>query len=154
MSMNFRFDMGPMLSKLEAVRKARDEDLRYAMAQVAVQMMTWMNTGSPNEPLKPPIRFGTLRGSASAFVGSRLIGVAPNEGGEPTPATALSANANVITIVYNTEYAAKMHEWKGGWGKYTTQDGSAGAKWIERHIAADSPLAMQGIAEILKARAR
>lgn len=154
MSMTFHFDVGPMLAKLEAVKKAREEDLRYAMAQVAVQMMTWMNTGSPNEPLKPPIRFGTLRGSASAFVGSKLIGVAPSEGGEPTPATAYSANANIITIVYNTDYAAKMHEWKGGWGKYTTQDGSAGAKWIEKHIIADAPLAMQGIAEILKARSK
>jgi hypothetical protein len=154
MSMTFKFDAGPMLAKLEAVKKARDEDLRFAMAQVAVQMMTWMNTGSPAEPLKPPIRFGTLRGSASAFVGSRLIGVAPNEGGEPTPATAYSANANIITIVYNTAYAAKMHEWKGGWGPYTRQDGSAGAKWIERHIAADAPLAMEGIAELLRERAK
>jgi len=153
-NMGFKFNIDTMLSKLKEVEKARDEDLRFAMAQVAVQMLTWMNTGSPAEPLKPPIRFGTLRGSGSVFVGSTLIGIAPSEGGEPTPATAYSANANIITIVYNTSYAAKMHEWKGGWGKYTLQDGNAGAKWIERHIRADAPLAMQGIAQILKERAK
>jgi hypothetical protein len=149
MSMNFRFNTAPLLAKLNEVRAAREADVQIALAQVAVQMMTWMNTGSPNEPLKPPIRFGTLRGSASAFVGSKLIGVAPAEGEAPTPATSFTANGNTITVVYNTKYAAKMHEWKGGWGPYTTQDGSAGAKWIEKHIAADAPLAMQGIAEIL-----
>jgi len=154
MNLTFKFDVGPMLQQLAAVEATREADLRFALAQAAVQMMTWMNTGSPNEPLKPPIRFGTLRGSASVFVGSKLIGIAPSEGGEPTPATAYSANANIITVVYNTSYAAKMHEWKGGWGKYTRQDGSAGAKWIEKHIAADGPLAMQGIAEILKERAK
>lgn len=154
MSLTFKFDVGPMLAQLKAVETAREADLQFALAQVAIQMMTWMNTGSPNEPLKPPIRFGTLRGSASAFVGKKLIGVAPNEGGSPTPATALSAGDYIITVVYNTEYAAKMHEWKGGWGKYTRQDGSAGAKWIEKHIAADGPLAMAGIAEILKERAK
>ena len=154
MSLSFKFDTGPMLQQLAAVRTARDEDIRFALAQVAVQMLTWMNTGSPNEPLKPPIRFGTLRGSGSAFVGDKLIGVAPSEGGEPTPATSLSAPDYTITVVYNTDYAAKMHEWKGGWGPYTTQDGNAGAKWIEKHINADGPLAMAGFAEILRERAK
>lgn len=154
MSLTFKFDTGPMLQKLAAVKAARDADLRFALAQVAVQMLTWMNTGSPNEPLKPPIRFGTLRGSGSAFVGEKLVGIAPSEGGNPTPATSLSAADYTITVVYNTDYAAKMHEWKGGWGQYTKQDGSAGAKWIEKHLAADGPLAMAGLAEILRERAK
>ena len=153
MSLTFNFDIGPMLKQLEATKKAREADIQFALAQVAIQMLTWMNTGSPNEPLKPPIRFGTLRGSGSAFVGKKLIGVAPPEG-EATPATSYAGPEGTITIIYNTSYAAKMHEWQGGWGPYTTQDGSAGAKWIEKHLAADGPLAMEGIAEILKERAK
>lgn len=154
MSLTFKFDTGPMLAQLKTLQTSREADLRFALAQVAVQMLTWMNTGSPNEPLKPPIRFGTLRGSGSVFVGKKLIGIAPNEGGDPTPATSFQGPDWTITIVYNTSYAAKMHEWKGGWGPYTTQDGSAGAKWIEKHIDADGPLAMAGLAEILKERAK
>jgi hypothetical protein len=30
-----------------------------------------------------------------------------------------------------------MHEWKGGWGKFTLQDGDAGKKWAEDHLRAD-----------------
>lgn len=153
MSLTFTFDTGPMLKQLAAIKKAREADIQFALAQVAIQMLTWMNTGSPNEPLKPPIRFGTLRGSGSAFVGKKLIGTAPPEG-EATPATSYAGPEGTITIIYNTSYAAKMHEWKGGWGPYTEQDGNAGAKWIERHLAADGPLAMEGIAEILKERAK
>lgn len=154
MSLSFKFSVKPMMAQVAKLEQRRYEDIQFALAQVAIQMMTWMNTGSPAEPLKPPIRFGTLRGSASAFVGKKLIGTAPSEGGDPTPAMSYDAEDNVVTVVYNTDYAAKMHEWKGGWGPYTLQDGNAGAKWIEKHIMADSPLAMAGLAEILKERAK
>jgi|LSQX01.3.fsa_nt_gb hypothetical protein len=153
MSLSFTFDTAGMRTQLNKLKAKRVEDIQFALAQVAIQMLTWMNTGSPNEPLKPPIRFGTLRGSGSAFVGKKLIGVAPPEG-EATPATSYAGPEGTITIIYNTSYAAKMHEWQGGWGPYTTQDGSAGAKWIEKHLAADGLLAMEGIAEILKERAK
>lgn len=153
MSFSFTFDTAGMLTQLSKLKAKRVEDIEFALAQVAIQMLTWMNTGSPNEPLKPPIRFGTLRGSGSAFVGKKLIGVAPPEG-EATPATSYAGPEGTITIIYNTSYAAKMHEWQGGWGPYTTQDGNAGAHWIIRHLAADGPLAMQGFAQIMKERSK
>lgn len=156
MKVAFAMDFSPLLEKLQGARMLAEAKIELAKARVAMQMLTYMNVGSPAEPIKPPIRFGVLRGSGSVFVGNKLIGVGPApavKGGakeQPNPATSYAGKPDEITVVYNTSYAAKMHEWNGGWGPYTTQDGSAGAKWIEKHILADGPLLMRIFAEELK----
>ena len=80
-----------------------------------------------------------LRGSSSAFVGNELVFIyVPHQvAGETTPARSHSASALMITWVWNTDYAAKMHEWKGGWGEATERDTDAGNKWAEKHLLAD-----------------
>ncbi|GAG92747.1 unnamed protein product, partial [marine sediment metagenome] len=56
----------------------------------------------------------------------------------PTPATSHAAiTALIITWVWNTDYGVKMHEWTGGWGKFTIQAGNAGNKWLEKHLRRD-----------------
>ena len=51
-----------------------------------------------------------------------------------------------MTWCWNTDYATKMHEHKGGWGKFTIQDGDAGNKWLERHLRRDKNDLMKMIA--------
>ncbi len=125
-------------SRLLELNKISEKAFETAMARGAIQLLTWMNTGSAKEPKKPPIRKGILRGSGSTFVGSKFIGSTPTHGAKgTTPLKNYSGKPEVITVVYNTEYATRMHEWKGGWGEFTLQDGDAGNKWIESHLQHD-----------------
>lgn len=127
---------GSDMSGLRKLMKANPALFAAALEKPALQMLTWMNTGSPREAKTPPIKTGALRGSGSAFVGSKLIGTTPPATGA-TPAQSGSAPPATVHWVYNTEYAAKMHEWDGGWGDYTEQAKDAGNKWMEAHIRAD-----------------
>jgi hypothetical protein len=131
--------------KLGPLKKMiRQDPHNWKMAQKigAVQFLTWANTGQGKSSKKPPIRFGVLRGSSSAFVGNELVLIFPQtikQGASeaPTPAQTYAGALDVITFVWNTDYATKMHEWSGGWGPFTRQDGDAGAKWVEDHLKAD-----------------
>lgn len=113
-----------------------------ASTKVGLQLLNNCNNGSPNESTVPPILTGALRGSASVFVNDKLISVAPNIGGDPTPAKSISGNKGnddetFITIVYNTVYASKLHELDFNPGPGSEQAGNVGNKWIEKHIKAD-----------------
>jgi hypothetical protein len=131
------------LSGLKKLQRKSPKAFNKAMKIGAIQFLTWANTGQGGvSNKKPPIRFGVLRGSASAFVGGKLVQVYPQPikaGADesPTPARSHSAPEDQITWVWNTDYATKMHEWKGGWGKFTQQDMNAGNKWLEDHLKAD-----------------
>jgi len=139
------------LAPLKKMIKKDPDNWKKAAKIGAIQFLTWANTGSSKDPSKPPIRFGVLRGSSSAFVGNELVSVFQQDikpGGKerPTPNKQHTAPVSTITWGWNTAYAAKMHEWKGNWGPFTTQDGSAGAKWIEKHIASDKDTLFKVIA--------
>lgn len=146
---------------LEKLARQSPMIFQKAMEKGAVQFLNWASTGSKNESRKPPIRWGVLRGSASAFVNGKLLKVfpqtlRPGAPEKPTPAT--SAPAGPIGIpnalwVWNTDYATKMHEWKGRVGSFTQQDGDAGSKWLEKHLRADKDLLMQLIATFFKKEA-
>ena len=126
-----------------------------AMEKAAIQFLTWCNTGSIGSPKKPPIKWGILRGSSSAFVGTKLISVYPQEISPdsedeegPTPAKSISGvgiktNDTIATFVWNTDYATTMHEWRGGWGPATLRDYDAGNKWLEEHLKADKDALMK-----------
>lgn len=131
------------LSPLKKLQKKSPESFKKAMARGGIQFLTWANTGSASSSKKPPIRFGVLRGSSSAFIGNELImtypqNIKPEADEQPTPAkTNDYAKDLTLVFVWNTDYAAKMHEWKGTWGPFTEQDGDAGNKWLEEHLQAD-----------------
>jgi hypothetical protein len=113
---------------------------RKAMERGGIQFLNWANNGSANTSKKPPIRWGVLRGSSSAFMGQKLIATFKDvqvKEGTPTPADSYAGEDMVLTWGWNTDYAAKMHEWNGGWGPFTKQDGNAGRKWLEEHLDAD-----------------
>lgn len=134
------------LAPLKRLQKKSPAAFKKAMEKGAIQFLNWANNGSKNESRKPPIRWGVLRGSSSAFVGSKLVQIFSQQitpGGKerPTPATSHEATGLVIIWVWNTNYAKKMHEWgkkaKERWGKFTLQDTDAGRKWLEKHLIKD-----------------
>lgn len=134
------------LKPLKKLQKKSPVYFKEAAKIGAIQFLTWCNTGTGKSPKKPPIRFGVLRGSSSAFVGGQLVLIfkqSIKSGAEEsaTPATSYTAKDLVLTWVWNTDYAKKMHEWgkekNQGWGKFTLQDRNAGNKWLEDHIIQD-----------------
>lgn len=139
------------LKALNKLVKISEEHFNSAMEKGAIQFLTWCNTGSANASKKPPIRWGVLRGSSSAFVGSKLVliypqDITPGSGEEPSPLKQYKGKPTVATFVWNTDYAHRMHEWKGGWGPFTMQDGDAGNKWLEDHLRADKDALMKMVA--------
>lgn len=125
------------LRNLEKLARKNPELFKKAHGKALLQLMTWMNTGSPREARTPPIKTGVLRGSATAFSGGEVVGTGPMAPGATPAASAPKGDALIGYIVYNTEYAAKMHEWEGGWGEKTEQAIDAGRKWMELHLRAD-----------------
>jgi len=145
--------------KLERLQRKSPKLFFEAMAKAGIQFLNWCNNGSAKESRKPPIRWGVLRGSSSVFVGNELITSFPQVIGigateSVTPAVSHQAKPTVMTLVWNTDYAARMHEWKGGWGKFTLQDGDAGNKWLERHLRNDKDDLMKLIAMNFKKGAK
>ena len=121
-----------------------------AKSQAALQFLNWCNEGSPNEPTVPPIKTGNLRGSASVFVGAVLIMNTRQNYGVGTPVTNYDAPVNEMTLVYNTDYAARMHEDTWNPGEGSLQSGNVGNKWVERHMSADGAALLEMYALTLK----
>ena len=140
------------LAPLAKLQKQSPKHFKEAQKRGAIQFLNWANNGSAKSSKKPPIRWGVLRGSSSAFVGNSLVMKFPyvTKQGIATPAESYSGKDLIITWCWNTDYAAKMHEWTGGWGKFTLQDGNAGNKWIEEHLQADKEDLMKVIGEEFK----
>jgi len=139
----FKFrDLKMSLAPLRHLAKKSPKAFNKALKKAAIEFLRWNNTGSAGSSKKPPIRWGVLRGSSSAFVGNEMvamsdIGIKSGAEERPTPAQSHSAASTTMTWVWNTNYAAKMHEWPGGWGKFTMDDGNAGNKWLEEHLKTD-----------------
>ena len=135
-------DLNLSLAPLKHLATKSPKAFKEASKRGAIQFLTWANTGTGVSSKKPPIRWGVLRGSSSTFVGNELVKtfdivIKPGGTERPTPATQHQAAPTTITWVWNTDYAAKMHEWTGGWGKFTLQDGNSGDKWLEEHLRTD-----------------
>jgi hypothetical protein len=121
-----------------------------ACTKMALQLLTFCNVGSPNEPTVPPIKSGYLRGSGSVFVNSKFISATPSAaGGSPLKSFTVVPNPYLtrISIIYNTPYAARWHE-SSGWvpggkrpSRASTKNPSitrnVGNKWITKHLVAD-----------------
>lgn len=121
-----------------------------AAGAVALQLLNFCANGSPNEPTQPPIDSGYLRGSGSAFVNGKHITSTPTIDGQGEPlesfSTSIIDDEYAIDIIYNTEYAAKLHEttWTPGGVKPSKAAANnpgilqnVGNKWIEKHLLSD-----------------
>ena len=143
------------LSPLKRLQRKSPKKFERAMEKGVVAFINWANMGSGKCSRKPPIRWGVLRGSSSGFVGSKLVFtypqiISPGAPEAPTPARSYSGRPIVMTFVWNTEYATKMHEWQGGWGPVTRRDQDAGNQWLLMHLDKDRNDLMKVIAKEFK----
>lgn len=158
-SINGKIRLSHNFSALKKLQRESPTAFKKAQKKGAIQFLNWANNGSGNESRKPPIKWGVLRGSSSAFVGSTFVKTFPQivQSGAsevPTPATSYGGKDLVITWVWNTDYAAKMHETKYNPGPFTRQDGNAGPKWLERHLRRDKQDLMKLITKEFKKETR
>lgn len=123
--------------RLVVYNKEFKTEHKKAFMICAIQFITNISTGIE---ATPPVLSGNLRGSGSVFIGNEFVKDSQSIVGEKgTPATSNNINdESVITIMFNTPYAAKMHEWTGGWGERTKRAGNAGNKYIEKHLKKDA----------------
>lgn len=121
-----------------------------ARIMVGIQLINNIVNGSPTEPTVPPILTGRLRGSGSVFLGGKNVYETPKYHGEGTPNRSFSGKEGVVTIGFNTEYAARWHEETFEPGVRSQQSGDVGNKYVERHLRADGKELMQLYANILK----
>lgn len=127
-----------------------------ALKKGAIQMLDWSANGSSKVQAKPPIRWGVLRASGSAFVGNKLVGTTmgtnPPSQGSPTPNKTFNDKKRTISIGYNTAYANRQHEDKMQPGIFSQQAGNSnpGNQWLQKHLIGDGSLLMKMISEILE----
>lgn len=129
--------------------------------RMGLQLLNFVGNGSRNVTAVPPILDGILRGSGSVFVGGEFIGDTKDFTGNPmsTPNHSHSAPANVITIGYNTSYAAKQHEEHEGTynpdgglkdGPVSEKSGDVSGKFLEAHLLGDKEAIFAVYAETLR----
>ncbi len=126
---------------LDLMDRRVEVGVKRGIGKAALQLMD----DAINQAPRIPHDEGTLQGSASVFVGNKLTGVAPNAGGQPTPALTYNppngVDEFVGTVGFNTPYAAYQHEGVRADGthpvdpaNYTRQDGR-GPKYLETPMA-------------------
>jgi hypothetical protein len=133
---DFELDTSDMERRLLEFEKQSPKALREALEVAGLSFLDWANNGSTKESRKPPILQGFLRGSSSAFVGGKLIGVYEGEDNKDANRSHSDSPLNV-TWGWNADYATKMHEEEYNPGPISQQDGDAGNKWLEKHLLAD-----------------
>jgi hypothetical protein len=127
-----------------------NEEDKKARAKLGLQVLTWIVNGSPNSSRVPPVLTGMLRGSGSVFVGSKFVGATPKFKGEGEPNKSHSEVEGVITVGFNTPYAARWHEQQFTPGEVSAREGDVGYKYIEEHLKADAKAMTQFYANLMK----
>jgi len=143
------------------VGKSDDTEVAFFKARqaVALQLLNFTVNGSANEKVVPPIRWGILRGSGSAFVDGTLVGDTKSSNPDGTPNREYKCPKNGAAIGFNTAYAARMHEskWVPG-GVVPSKQAAAnpsmladvGNKFVEKHLKADREVLLGLFADIFK----
>jgi len=124
-----------------------------AKSAMGLQLINNVVNGSPGSSVTPPVLTGRLRASGSAFVGGRFVGDTSKlgvSGGQATPNRSYSEKNTVVTIGFNTEYAARWHERPFRPGPVSTQSGNVGTKYVEKHLKADGKEIFQLYADIVR----
>jgi hypothetical protein len=126
MSSNFHTDFSQFDKTFKPQEQALLEAAEVGVGQAMMQLIRDSVMVAPTVPHDE----GTLRGSGSAFVGTKLIYTTPSEGGQPTPAAEhdLEIPGNTIFGVagFNTPYAARLHEHP----EYRFQGEGTGGKYM------------------------
>jgi len=129
-------------------KKNKDQSTADFKARQAMglQLLTFVNNGSSQESVRPPIMTGMLRGSGSVFVDGVMVGDTKANYHNGTPNESYDGKAGDITIGFNTAYAARWHEnpfTPGGKvpSKISVKNpamlANVGMKYLEQHLKAD-----------------
>lgn len=150
------FKKAGVTGQLNKDQSTADFKARQAMG---LQLIHFVNNGSSQESVRPPIRTGVLRGSGSVFVDGVLVGDTKGNYKNGTPNESYSAKAGDITIGFNTAYAARWHEnpfTPGGKvpskisAKNPAMLANVGMKYVEQHLKADQKVLWTLYAAIFK----
>lgn len=128
-------------------KKIDPEAREKALMAWGLQLVNNVVLGQGNSGARPSIKTGRLRGSGTVFVGSKKVGDTLYLEKEGTPASSYTEkNENVITVGFNTPYAAIQHEklspannWVPGGkdGKGAAISGGVEGKFLETHLKKD-----------------
>lgn len=130
-----------------------------ARQAVGLQLLNFTVNGSSGETVVPPIRWGVLRGSGSAFVDNVMIGDTKGTYPDGTPNKEYRSHKGGLSVGFNTAYAARMHETKwvpGGKvpSKQSTRNpgilANVGNKFLEKHLKADGKVLLGLYSDIFK----
>jgi len=148
---NIYFDTTDFDRKFKRIiRETYPELVRRGLARAMNNLMRDCVMQAPTVP----IREGWLRGSASIFVQNKLAGI--SSFGKPgyaatNLAEVVATGQYVGTIIFNTPYAARVHE---GIGIRHWTEPSSGPKYLEAKLLSNGRLYMREIADTIKAGAR
>lgn len=124
-----------------------------ALGKGGLQLLNNTINGSPAAKAVPPKLTGHLRGSGSVFVGNKLVGDTQKNESSGTPNRDHSDSDNVITVGFDTPYAAKMHEHIGvdyKLGPISEKSGNVEVQFLTKHIEGDKDEILQLIATFVK----
>lgn len=132
-----------------------------ALAAVGLQLLNFTLNGSSKEKVVPPIRWGVLRGSGSAFVDGVFLGdtKANYPDGTPNQEYTSEAKPGDVVVGFNTAYAARWHErpFVPGGMRPSRQAlanpdmlADVGNKFVEKHLRADGEVLCGLYADIFK----
>jgi hypothetical protein len=138
-----------MTGKLKEYKKLFEANDMYAKKQVAVALLEFTLSGSSKEAAVPPIDTGMLRGSASVFVANEWIAGADTHTDFQNKSGSGTNDKDIITVGFNVDYAALVHEHEGSYSERSIADG-AKTKFLERHIQRDGKTLIQTYADIIK----
>jgi hypothetical protein len=154
-----------MTIDIEKFSSYSKKQIGFACDKAAVEMLTWMSNGSQKNNTRPPLRWGVLSASGSAFRGGKFLmdtsnlPVKSEDGERPTPNKQLhntEATGSKVTMTwgFNTDYAAKMHEQKPGPNykpNHKDPDRMMGNQWVTSHLDSDKDDLQKVIAAFLEA---
>lgn len=133
-----------------------------AREKAALALLNFTVNGSSQEKTVPPIRWGILRGSGSAFVDGWLVGDTKSSYPDGTPNLEYRSPKDGFAVGFNTAYAARMHEtkWVPG-GKVPSKQAvrnpamleGVGNKFLEKHLRADAAVLLGTYAEVFRKEA-
>lgn len=123
MSASMSVDAAEFLKSLDLLDKKTFAAVETGMAQACMSM--W-NDAVMQEPTAP-LLVGNLRGSATVAINGKVIGGGPRRA--PTGfATGIKAGEMIGEVIFNTEYAAHLHEHP----EYQFTEPGSGGKWLEQ----------------------
>ena len=159
MASKFQINSDKMLKNLAQYRKKALQASYRATRRAGLQQLTWVVQGSPKNNKTPPIRTAFLRSAGQVFIDGKPaysaydnLRIQSKENGKPQIARAgqKKKDSYTFTVVFNTQYAAKMEKGPYKLGEKSARAGNVGPNFLSSHILSDRVALLEGIAKYIK----